>query len=66
MRSVVDHLCNISPEGDVVKKKNETDLGKMQADTSQIYRVGIYIRVTRERRDENGRPNSRKRCFEKP
>lgn len=62
----MDHLCNISPEGDVVKKKNETDLGKMQADTSQIYRVGIYIRVTRERRDENGRPNSRKRCFEKP
>lgn len=68
MRSVVDHLCNISPEGDVVKKKNETDLGKMQADTSQIYQgyIYIYIRVTGERRDENGRPNSRKRCFEKP
>lgn len=48
MRSVVDHLCNISPEGDVVKKKNETDLGKMQADTSQIYQGYIYIRVTGE------------------
>lgn len=54
MRSVVDHLCNISPEGDVVKKKNETDLGKMQADTSQIYQGYIYIYTC------NGRKERRK------
>lgn len=65
MRSVVDHLCNISPEGDVVKKKKwdrpGKDAGRYISDIS-----GIYILVTRERRDENGRPNSRKRCFETP